>query len=180
MSEVYLGQIMMAGFGFAPKGFAQCTGLILPVSQNQALFSLLGTTYGGNGQVNFGLPDMRSRVPVGAGNSVDPSWQPPMMNIGQSSGAESVTLLLGELAGHAHPFNATTNATGNVRNPLNHIYGATGTSGEAIYSNAGGTQIPLNPANTTPNGGSQPHTNIQPYGTINFVIALAGIFPTRN
>jgi len=178
MSDFYLGQIMMVGFNFAQKGFAMCNGQLLPIQQNSALFSLLGTSYGGNGTTNFGLPDMRSRVPVSAGSSVDSGWQPSPLTIGENGGTESVTLLLPELAGHSHPFNATT-AAGQFRNPANHIYAGTG-SGDAIYSNAGGTQIPLNPTGMTPAGGNQPHENRQPFLAINFVIALQGVYPARS
>ena len=98
MSEKYLGQIMMAGFGFAPRFMAQCNGQLLAINQNQALFSLLGIQYGGNGTTNFALPDLRSRTPIGYASSVDPSWQPPSVQIGQASGVENVTLpLIGEV-----------------------------------------------------------------------------------
>lgn len=178
MSEVYLGQIMMVGFNFAQRGFAMCNGQLLPIQQNSALFSLLGTNYGGNGTSTFGLPDMRSRVPISAGSSADSGWQPPPTTVGEANGTETVTLLLPQLAAHTHPFNATTTA-GAFRNPANHLYAGTG-SGDAIYSNAGGTQIPLSPTGMTPAGGNTPHENIQPYLAINFVIALQGAYPARS
>src|SRR5688572_32920819 len=93
MTEIFLGQILPAAFSFAPRYFAQCNGQLLPISQNQALFSLLGTQYGGNGQTNFALPDLRSRTPIGYASSVDSSWQPPAVQIGELGGSENVTLL---------------------------------------------------------------------------------------
>lgn len=176
MSEFFIGQIMMAGFGFAPKFFAQCNGQLLPIQQNQALFSLLGTQFGGNGTVNFGLPDMRSRTPVGYGPSVDPAWQPPPVQMGEIGGVENVTLLGPNLPAHTHQLGATT-ADGNTKNPRNNLYGKTA---ENLYGPAGGPLVPLNPQTVSPAGGNQPHPNLQPYSVINFCIALSGIYPSRN
>jgi len=176
MSEFFIGQIMMAGFNFAPRSFAQANGQLLPINQNQALFSLLGTQYGGNGTTNFALPDLRSRTPIGYASSVDPGWQPSPVQIGQAAGTESVTLLTTQLPSHGHAANATT-ASGTTRNPNNAIYANTTV---ALHGAATGPQVPLNPATATPAGGNQPHPNIQPYSTINFCIALSGIFPSRN
>lgn len=174
MSEFFIGQIMMAGFNFAPKYFAQCNGQLLPISQNQALFSLLGTQFGGNGTTNFALPDMRSRTPLGYASSVDPSWQPPSLQIGQTGGSENVTLLQGNLPAHVHTANATT-AAGTIRNPRGNLYA---TPNVSIYGTPG-AQVPLNPQTLAPAGDNQPHPNLQPYSTINFCIALNGIFPSR-
>jgi microcystin-dependent protein len=176
MSEFFIGQIMMAGFGFAPKFWAQCNGQLLPINQNQALFSLLGTQYGGNGTTNFALPDLRSRTPIGYASSVDPSWQPPAVQIGQASGVENVTLLSSNLPAHSHQLNATT-SNGTTRNPNNAIYAA---SPSSLFSASSGPAVPLNPATVAPAGGNQPHPNLQPYSVINFCIALSGIFPSRN
>lgn len=176
MSEFFIGQIMMAGFNFAPKFWALANGQLLPINQNQALFSLLGTQYGGNGTTNFALPDLRSRTPIGYASSVDPSWQPPSVQIGQASGVENVTLLSTNLPAHSHQLNATT-SNGTTRNPNNAIYAA---SPASLFSASSGPAVPLNPATVAPAGGNQPHPNLQPYSVINFCIALSGIFPSRN
>jgi microcystin-dependent protein len=176
MSEYFIGQIMTVGFGFAPKYFAQCNGQLLPIAQNQALFSLLGTQYGGNGVTNFALPDMRGRTPVGYDTSVDPGWQPPSVQIGEVAGVENVTLLTSNLPAHTHGVAATTTA-GTTRNPRSNLYAAPNVS---IYGPSSGTQIPLNQQTLSPTGGTQPHPNMQPYSCINFCIALQGIFPSRN
>lgn len=175
MSEFYIGQIMMTGFGFAPKYFALCNGQVLPIAQNQALFSLLGTQYGGNGVTTFQLPDLRSRAPVSYAQSVDPAWQPSPYSIGEVGGAESVTLISTQIPNHVHQ-GAGTTANGNIRNPTNTLFG---TNTAAIYTQPG-AQVPLSPQTVAPAGGGQAHTNIQPYTTISFCIALQGIFPSRN
>lgn len=175
MSEFFIGQIMMAGFNFAPKFWALSNGQLLPINQNQALFSLLGTQYGGNGTTNFALPDLRSRTPIGYASSVDPSWQPPSVQIGQASGVENVTLLSTNLPSHTHQINATT-TNGTTRNPNNAIYANTSVALHAVPNGL----VPLNPATLAPAGGNQPHPNLQPYSVINFCIALSGIFPSRN
>jgi microcystin-dependent protein len=182
MSEFFIGQIMMAGFGFAPRFWAQANGQLLPINQNQALFSLLGTQYGGNGTTNFALPDLRSRTPIGYASSVDPGWQPPSVQIGQASGVENVTLLSTNLPAHTHSVNAST-TDGDSRPPSNRVFATsnnTGGSAISIYSASNGPLVPLNPASVTPAGGNQPHPNLQPYSVINFCIALSGIFPSRN
>ena len=182
MSEFFIGQVMMAGFNFAPKYWALANGQLLPINQNQALFSLLGTQYGGNGTTNFALPDLRSRTPIGYASSVDPSWQPPSVQIGQSAGVENVTLLSTHLPAHGHAVTAAT-ADGNNRIPSNRVFANSVNSGGAaipLYGPSGGAQVPLSPQTVAPNGGSQPHPNLQPYTTINFCIALSGIFPSRN
>lgn len=174
MTEVFLGQIMLTGFQFAPKGFALCNGQLLPITQNQALFSLLGTMYGGNGTTNFALPNMQSRTPVGAGNSADPSWDPTPYQQGEIGGVESVTLLSTQIPPHNHTVNGTT-AAGAARNPTGGLYGTNSTS---IFGPANGPLVPLQ--GVGPGGGNQPHPNLQPYSVINFVIALVGVYPSRN
>ena len=176
MSEFFIGQIMMTGFNFAPRFWALCNGQLLPINQNQALFSLLGTQYGGNGTTNFALPDLRSRTPIGYASSVDPGWQPPAVQIGQASGVENVTLLSTNLPSHTHQLNATS-SNGTTRNPNNAIYASSSVS---LFSGSSGPAVPLNQATVSPNGGNQPHPNLQPYSVINFCIALSGIFPSRN
>ncbi|MCF7221534.1 phage tail protein [Marilutibacter chinensis] len=182
MSEFFIGQIMMAGFNFAPKYFAQCNGQLLPISQNQALFSLLGTQFGGNGTTNFALPDMRSRTPVGYADSVDPSWQPPPVQMGEAAGSENVTLLANNLPAHTHTVNAST-SDGDNRIPSNRMFATSiNASGPALplYGPSSGPLVTLNPQSVATAGGNQPHPNLQPYNTINFCIALSGIFPSRN
>jgi microcystin-dependent protein len=176
MSEFFIGQIMMTGFNFAPRFWALSNGQLLPINQNQALFSLLGTQYGGNGTTNFALPDLRSRTPIGYASSVDPSWQPPAVQIGQASGVENVTLLSTNLPSHSHQLNATT-SNGTTRNPNNAIYA---NSAVSLFSASSGPAVPLNAATVGPSGGNQPHPNLQPYSVINFCVALSGIFPSRN
>ncbi len=175
MSEYFIGQVMMAGFNFAPKYFAQCNGQLLPINQNQALFSLLGTQYGGNGTTTFALPDLRGRTPDGYASSVDPAWQPPGMQIGQAGGTENVTLLAPQLPVHNHTCGAV-NVAGNARTPNGNMFA---NAGNSLYSTPG-SLVPLNPATCGLSGNTQPHPNMQPYTTINFCIALQGIFPSRN
>ncbi|MBN8801380.1 MAG: microcystin-dependent protein [Lysobacteraceae bacterium SCN 69-123] len=180
MSEFFIGQIMMAGFSFAPKFWALSNGQLLPINQNQALFSLLGTQYGGNGVNNFALPDLRGRTPIGYASSVDPGWQPPSVQIGEASGVENVTLLSTNLPAHTHAMNASS-ANGDNRNASGRLF-ATSTSSASppnLYASSTGQAVPQNPQTVAPAGGSQPHSNIQPYTTINFCIALSGIFPSR-
>lgn len=182
MSEFFIGQIMMAGFNFAPQYWALSNGQLLPINQNQALFSLLGTQYGGNGTTNFALPDLRSRTPIGYASSVDPAWQPPSVQIGQAAGVENVTLLSSNLPAHAHTVNATT-ANGDNRSASGRIFATavnTGGTAPSRYAPSTGALVPLNPQTVAPAGGNQPHPNLQPYSTINFCIALSGIFPSRN
>lgn len=181
MSEFFIGQIMMAGFNFAPQYFALCNGQLLPINQNQALFSLLGTQYGGNGTTNFALPDLRSRTPIGYASSVDPSWQPPSVQIGQAAGVENVTLLSTNLPAHTHAMNAST-ANGDNRSAAGRMY-ATSTStstAPALYGASSGALVPQSAQTVASAGANQPHPNLQPYSTINFCIALSGIFPSRN
>jgi microcystin-dependent protein len=167
MSQPFLGQVMPVAFNFAPNGFALCGGQLLPISQNQALFSLLGTYYGGDGTTNFRLPDLRSRTPVGSNNGAD---------IGQSGGVENVALLPTQIPGHNHLFNATTDA-GTTRVPAgNGLLGSAGALN--IYGSSGGPQVPLNALDNA--GQSLPHSNLQPYSVLNFCIALSGIYPSRS
>lgn len=182
MSEFFIGQVMMAGFGFAPKFWALANGQLLPINQNQALFSLLGTQYGGNGTTNFALPDLRSRTPIGYASSVDPSWQPPSVQIGEASGVENVTLLSTNLPAHTHNVNATT-AAGDNRSPIGRIYATSANAGGSppnLYASSNTALVPMNQQTVAPAGGNQPHPNLQPYSVINFCIALSGIFPSRN
>ncbi|MCC8628121.1 phage tail protein [Xanthomonas vesicatoria] len=180
MSEFFVGQIMLTGFVFAPKYFAQCNGQVLPVNQNQALFSLLGTRFGGNGSTTFALPDMRGRTPVGFSPSADPNWQPAPMPLGQAAGAENVSLLPSNMPAHNHLLESTS-TTGNSRSPSGRSFANNAsTSGPAtpLYATPG-TLVAMDPSTVGQAGGSLPHPNLQPYITINFCIALSGIFPSR-
>lgn len=176
MAEVFLGQIMMTGFAFAQKGFAFCNGSLLSITQNQPLFSLLGTRYGGDGRTTFALPNLQSRTPVGAGPSADQAWQPSPYPLGVTGGTENVTLLVQQMPAHNHAGNATTTA-GAGRNPNNALYGATT---NAIYAAPAGRSVTLAGPTVASVGGNQPHPNIQPYETINYNIAMNGIYPSRS
>lgn len=182
MAEVFVGQIMMTGFPFAPTGFARCDGALLPINQNQALFALLGTTYGGNGTTNFALPDLRGRTPAGGGfSSADPAWQPTPYAQGAPIGLETELLLSSEMPLHTHAFGANT-ANGTVNTPVGTVFATSvrqGTTAENCYV-TGGNLVPLAAQTIGPAGGSTPHPNIQPTLTINFNIATSGYFPSRN
>ncbi|ATS23199.1 MULTISPECIES: phage tail protein [Xanthomonas] len=183
MSEFFVGQIMLTGFAFAPKFFAQCNGQLLPINQNQALFSLLNTRYGGDGRTTFGLPDLRGRTPIGYSPSVDPAWQPPAVPMGQAAGAETVTLVGDNLPAHLHLMDCSS-ANGDNRVPTGRLFAnnvvspGPGTP-HPLYA-APGTMVPLAQSTIANSGGGQAHPNLQPYTTLNFCIALSGIFPSRN
>ncbi len=167
MTSPFLGQIMMASFNFAPKGWATCNGQLLPINQNQALFSLLGTNYGGDGNTNFGLPNLQGRVPLHFGNS---------FTLGQFGGEESHTLSVAETPGHAHGVTGSSNAADST-SPV----GAFLTdSGNADYVAAGAANTTLSPAAVLNDGGGQPHENRSPFLALTFVIALQGIYPSRS
>ena len=169
MSEPFLAEIKVVSFNFPPKGWALCNGQLLPINQNQALFSLLGTTYGGDGRVNFALPDFRGRSPMHKG---------PSLQLGQSGGEEAHTLSAAELPAHRHAALASADfANANV--PGNAAPAAKPRGGANIYA-LGGPVTPLNPGAVDAAGGNQPHANMQPFLALNFVIALQGIFPSRN
>ena len=174
MAEPFIGQIYIVGFNFAPRGFATCDGQLLPIAQNTALFSLLGTIYGGNGQVTFALPDLRGRFPTHQGQGPGLSDY----SIGQVAGEENHTLMANEMPLHSHGMVATT-AAGNSQSPANHILATDGAGGTAPYSSGvANTGMAANMIGAS--GGSQPHNNLPPYLCLNFVIALQGIYPSRN
>jgi microcystin-dependent protein len=172
MSEPFVGEIRMFGFGFAPQGWALCNGQLLPISQNTALFSLLGTTYGGDGRTTFALPNMQSRVPVCQGQGPGLSSYVE----GQAGGAETVTLAAAQMPGHTHPVKASSSAAGSDQ-PGGR---ALARSASHIYTAEPDTSTVMNADMLGGAGGSQPHGNIQPYLAVNFCIALTGIFPPRN
>jgi microcystin-dependent protein len=186
MSEPFVGEIKMVGFNFAPRGYALCNGQILSIAQNTALFSLLGTMYGGNGQTTFALPNLQGRVPVHQGQGAGLS----NYTIGQNGGEETHTLITTEMPLHNHTATATTTVSAsstaaNATSPANNFLANSGRTN--IYSNTPpDVNMGSNPATATTSvtvqssGGSAPHNNLQPYLCVNFVIALEGIFPSRN
>ncbi|MND69551.1 Phage Tail Collar Domain protein [compost metagenome] len=175
MADSYMGQVMMTGFGFAPRGFAFCNGALLPIQQNQALFALLGVNYGGNGAQNFALPNLQGRTPVGAGSSADSAWQPSAYRLGTPLGVENVSLSSDQLPPHNHLALATTQP-GAGRSPAGGL-AARSSHGVPAYA-APGPLVGL--ANTGQTGGGAPHNNMQPFSVISFSIALSGAFPSRN
>lgn len=177
MSTPFLGQIEAFAFNFAPRGWAQCNGQLMSIQQNAALFAVLGTYYGGNGISTFALPDLRGRVGVSWGSA--PSGTQYV--IGEQVGTENVTVLYAEMPAHTHAMNIVNNGTLNgTGTPSGTVQLGDGIQSEAakpLYAPSSGTQVALE--NLGPSGGSQPHSNIMPYLTINYCIALNGIFPSR-
>ena len=165
MGTPYLSEIRIFSFSFPPKGWAFCNGQLLPISQNQALFTLLGTTYGGNGQTTFALPNLQGRSPVHTGAG---------LTLGESAGETAVTLTTNQMPTHTHTANANATASGQS-SPAGNYWGNGGQTSYADSANA-----TMNPAAISTVGGSQPHNNLSPYLTLNFCIALQGIFPSQN
>jgi microcystin-dependent protein len=167
MSQPFLGEIRMFGGTFAPVGWAFCSGQQLAISENDALFNLIGTTYGGDGQTTFNLPDLQGRVPVHQGNG---------FQLGQAAGVETVTLTTQQLPVHNHAFLGSLNQAGTTNPPTN-VVGQIPGGNVYIQDQTG---VALNNQSLQPVGGSQPHENMQPYLTISFIIALEGVFPQQN
>jgi microcystin-dependent protein len=165
MAEPFLSEIRIMSFGFAPKGWAQCNGQLLPINQNQPLFALLGTTFGGNGRTTFALPDFRGCTPIHVGSG---------HTLGQKGGEQAHTLSMGEMPMHTHLFQANSTA-GNTPNPTNNVLG----SANNLYTGPANLTT-LEPTTVSNVGGSQAHLNMQPFLTLNFCIALQGIFPSPN
>lgn len=169
MGQPFVGEIRMFGGNFAPVGWMMCEGQTLPITENEVLFQLIGTTYGGDGQSTFNLPDLRGRIPIHMGTG--PSGT--TYQIGESGGTETVTLSQQQIPQHNHGIAASTDIpTGTT--PGNNV---TGQAAAKIYR-AGNPSVTLDPQSTVPAGGSQPHENMQPYTCINFIISLFGIFPS--
>jgi microcystin-dependent protein len=173
MSSPFIGEIRIFGFNFAPRGWATCDGQILSIAQNTALFSLLGTTYGGNGTSTFALPDLRGRVPIHQGQG--PGLSPYV--IGQAAGTETVTLITTQIPAHVHAVAPLANNTTVTTARPSGAYPGKPAANAYADSTDNSTMAPTN---TNSVGGNQPHSNIQPYLTLNFCIALQGIFPSRN
>jgi microcystin-dependent protein len=169
MAEPFLSEIRLMSFVFAPKGWALCNGQLLPINQNQALFSLLGTTFGGDGRVNFALPDLRGRVPIHVGSG---------HTLGERGGEQAHTLSINELPMHTHTMSAVT-ATATTNTATNGAMLAQ-SQGSSLYAPADQALAPMAADALSSFGGSQPHQNMQPYLTVSYCIALQGIFPSPN
>ena len=174
--DPFIGEIRIVGFNYAPQGWAFCNGQLLQISQNTALFSILGTTYGGNGTTNFGLPNFQSIAPMSWGQGPGLSYRA----LGETSGSASVTLVQSEMAGHAHIAKASGNSA-SATDPTNGIWAVGGEPRAAVpmYTANASSPAAMNVGALTPQGQSQAHNNMQPYLTLNFIIALQGIFPQR-
>jgi len=167
MSEPFLGEIKIISWNFPPKGWTFCNGQLLPINQNQALFSILGTTYGGDGRVNFGLPNLQGRVPVHVGDGIA---------LGELGGETTHTLNISEIPAHNHvPMGNSTNPAG-FASASGNLWGFNSTP---PYTQAS-PNTPMDPSCITTTGGNQPHENMSPYLVLNFIIALQGIFPSQN
>jgi microcystin-dependent protein len=167
MAEPFLSEIRIMSFGFAPKGWALCNGQLLPINQNQPLFSLLGTTFGGDGRVNFALPDLRSRTPIHVGSG---------HTLGERGGEQAHTLSIAEIPTHTHVLNGATQ-TGSLVIAAGNLSGA---SPSQTYQSPDGNLGAMNAASVSNVGGSQAHLNMQPFLVLNFSIALQGIFPSAS
>lgn len=173
MSQPFVGEIKMFGGNFAMRSFAFCDGQLMSISQNEELYTLLGTIYGGDGVNTFALPDLRSRLPIGQGQGPGLTNRP----IGSVAGTETVTLLTAQLPVHSHPAACNT-AAGDSSSPAGNFWAANSNAATAQY--AVNSNASMNSGEGTPTGSSQPHANLMPYLTVNFVIALFGIFPSQN
>lgn len=171
MSSPFVGEIRMFGGNFAPAGWALCDGQLLPISENDTLFTLIGTTYGGDGQTTFALPDLQGRLPVHQGTGAGLSTRV----IGEKSGVENVTLTTNQIPSHTHSALGQS-ATGNQPSPAGNVWAAS--SLNQFSSSA--ANVTMNAASIGNSGGNQPHDNFMPYLCVNFIISLFGIFPTQN
>jgi microcystin-dependent protein len=171
-SGPYIGQIMMVGFNFAPVNWALCNGQLLPISENEALFQLIGTTYGGDGQQTFGLPDLRGRVPVHQGTG---STGTPYV-LGELTGLEQVTLNVNQLPSHQHVWDPAASQSEPTSDRPDNSYPAVG----GYYAGTTNSSSPMGAPTIGSAGGNQPHNNVQPFLTVSFIISLFGIFPSQN
>jgi microcystin-dependent protein len=177
MADPFLGEIMLVPYSFAPAGWAFCQGQILPISQNAALFSLLGAYYGGNGTSNFALPNLQGNIPIGQG--AGPGL--PEYSMGETGGVQSVSLLTSEMPIHSHVHYGDGTVASSA-NPVGMTFGDLSRTEKSYYvaPPAQGSTALMNPGVLQPAGGNQPHNNMQPYLVMNYVIALRGVFPTRS
>lgn len=169
MAQPYVGEIRMFAGSFAPAGWLYCEGQLLPISENETLFTLIGTTYGGDGQETFGLPDLRGRIPIHMGNGYV---------LAENLGTESVTLTINQIPSHNHAFGVSDN-NGGVTSPSGGVL-ARNASVDGYTNDTSGGLLSLNPVSMAPTGGSQPHDNMAPYLCVSFIISLFGIFPSPN
>jgi microcystin-dependent protein len=176
-TEPFIGEIIIGAFNFAPRNYALCNGQLLPISQNTALFSILGTNYGGNGQTTFGLPNLQGRMAIGAGQGPGLS----SYQLGQAGGVPNVTLLTTQMPAHTHLIQGN-GGDGTQASPVNNFFAGPGADRDLYTYNAGNTggTVNMNPSAVNISGGSQPHNNMMPYLALNYCIATAGIFPSRN
>lgn len=172
MSEPFIGEIRSFGFNFAPRGWAQCNGQLLTIAQNTALFSILGTTYGGDGRTTFALPNLQGRISMGTGQGTGLTFRP----LGEFGGSETETLGIQQMPSHNHPANAQS-ANGNQAAPAENFW-AQDLGGSKEYGVSGSSRMAAGAV--SPTGGGQPHDNLQPYQVLNYCIALQGIFPPRS
>jgi microcystin-dependent protein len=174
MSNPFVAEIRIFAGNFAPTGWALCNGQLIPISQNTALFSLLGTTYGGDGKSNFALPNMQGSAPMQAGQGPGLS----LRDLGEAGGEQTVTLLQTEMPAHTHGVQAST--TGGLPSPTNNAW-ASGLKGHpGSYAAPGSGNVQMSPSGTSISGGNLPHNNMQPYLALTFIIALQGVFPPRS
>lgn len=174
MSTPFLAEIRIFGFNFPPRGWAQCDGQILPINQNQSLYSLLGTTYGGDGRTTFGLPDLRGRTALHEGTEGGNTYQ-----LGTKAGEETHVLLVNEIPSHNHPLHAfSEDATANPNQPQNNLWAKATASTYHTLSVSSTSKLSANAVGNT--GGSQDHENMEPFLAVNFCIAITGVFPSRN
>lgn len=171
MSECYLGEIRNFGYARAPEGWQPCQGQLLTITANQALYSLLGTKYGGDGKTTFALPDLRGRIGVNI-NPASPDYQ-----LGKAGGAENVTLTQGQMPTHNHAFQGRAEAGTSAAVAGNIVSSAAGSPAPPLYAPPSATPIPLNPGSVTVTGGGLPHPNIQPFLVTNYCIAVVGLYP---
>jgi|SRR5579862_1773234 microcystin-dependent protein len=174
MSNPFVAEIRIFAGNFAPTGWALCNGQLMPISQNTALFSLLGTTYGGDGKSNFGLPNMQGSAPMQSGQGPGLS----LRDLGETGGEQTVTLLQTEMPAHTHGVQAST--TGGLPSPTNNAW-ASGLKGHpGSYAASGSGNVQMGPVGTSIAGGNLPHNNMQPFLALTFIIALQGVFPPRS
>jgi microcystin-dependent protein len=174
MSEPFVAQIQIFGFNFAPQGWALCAGQLLPISQNTALFSLIGTFYGGDGRSNFALPNLQGRVPISQGQGPGLTSR----GVGEAAGKEFVTLLANQTPGHTHPAYCS-NDVGTSYDPAGQVW-SQDAGGNQEYGSGAVAGHQMSPSAIQPAGGGQPHNNLQPYVVLNYCIALQGVFPARS